>query len=89
MKSRFLLTLMLTNAFSVAYAADAGVLPSTNSLQSHLEQIARTNSYFSLTVIINARPLRLWPPMQVVTNINGVKSGSRAPIQSERNNCIC
>jgi outer membrane protein assembly factor BamB len=37
-----------------------------NPAQSRLEQMAQTYSHFSLTVVIENRALRLWPPMEKV-----------------------
>ena len=36
------------------------------SLQHQLEQIAQTNDYYSLSFIINNRPIRLWPAVTYV-----------------------
>lgn len=67
MKSELLLCLALVLGGGLAAArADetiANPAPSTHSLQRQLEQLAQTNKYFSLTVIIRERPLRLWPSM--------------------------
>ena len=43
------------------------------SVQRQLEQIAQTNDYFSLTVIIQNQSLRLWPPMLEEQETNGFK----------------
>lgn len=76
MKSKFLLclTLILASTLSVAYANDANTPLPASSVQNQLEQIARTNTCFSSQVIIDANPLRLRPPMQVVTNSDGTST---------------
>ena len=74
MKTKLILCLALVlncgsrNCFGIPLAAKK------NSLQHQLEQIARTNTYFSLTVIIHNRSLRLWPPMDKTNGgTNGFK----------------
>ncbi len=76
MESKLLLCLALIwcGGLNVARADGtiAGAASSTHSLQRQLEQLAQTNKYFSLTVIIRERPLRLRPfPEEVKWKTNG------------------
>lgn len=76
MKPKLLLclALVLSGGLGVARADGtiAGAVSSNRSLQRQVEQLAQTNKYFSLTVVIDERPLRLWPsPEEMKWETNG------------------
>ena len=65
MKIKFLLgfVLALIGVWSGCYQAKSA---SIESLQNQLEEVASTNDYFSLSFVIDNRPIRLWPSMKYV-----------------------
>ncbi|MGH7941093.1 MAG: WD40 repeat domain-containing protein [Limisphaerales bacterium] len=73
MKIKLLLCLALVLAGGMLIRAGGQTANDNSALKRRLQELAQSNQYFSLTVVIYERPLRLWPPMQEVTVANGTK----------------